>query len=79
MPFRRDAVPAAVVDLPLKSAHALKEIDRIYLAGGTALSLYLGHRVSIDLDFFTPGSFSVDAVEARLKQIGSYSQKRNFR
>lgn len=27
---------------------------RFYLAGGTALSLQLGHRLSIDLDFFTP-------------------------
>ncbi len=25
-----------------------------YLAGGTAVALYLGHRLSIDLDFFTP-------------------------
>lgn len=28
--------------------------SRFYLAGGTALSLQLGHRLSIDLDFFTP-------------------------
>lgn len=27
---------------------------RFYLAGGTALSLQLGHRHSVDLDFFTP-------------------------
>jgi len=25
-----------------------------YLAGGTAAALHLGHRLSIDLDFFTP-------------------------
>lgn len=30
-----------------------------YLAGGTALALYAGHRQSIDLDFFSPrGTFS---------------------
>ncbi len=28
--------------------------DRFYLAGGTALSLQIGHRLSIDLDFFSP-------------------------
>jgi predicted nucleotidyltransferase component of viral defense system len=28
--------------------------DRFYLAGGTALSLQLGHRLSVDLDFFSP-------------------------
>lgn len=38
--------------------------------------MYLGHRISIDLDFFTAGSFSVDAIEERLKELGSYTQKR---
>jgi len=27
---------------------------RFYLAGGTALSLQIGHRRSVDLDFFSP-------------------------
>lgn len=29
-------------------------IKEWYLAGGTALSLFAGHRISVDLDFFTP-------------------------
>ena len=29
-------------------------IQRFYLAGGTALALQLGHRISYDLDFFSP-------------------------
>lgn len=33
----------------------LKELpQQTYLAGGTAVALHLGHRLSIDLDFFTP-------------------------
>lgn len=28
-------------------------LSQAYLAGGTALALQLGHRVSYDLDFFT--------------------------
>lgn len=28
--------------------------SHFYLAGGTALSLQIGHRMSVDLDFFTP-------------------------
>lgn len=28
--------------------------QRWYLAGGTALTLQVGHRISVDLDFFTP-------------------------
>lgn len=34
-------------------------IDRFYLAGGTGLALHLGHRFSVDLDFF---SADADAV-----------------
>ena len=37
----------------------LEFIDRFYLAGGTGLALHLGHRFSIDLDFFSP---HLDAV-----------------
>lgn len=28
--------------------------NRFYLAGGTALSMQIGHRLSVDLDFFSP-------------------------
>jgi len=33
-----------------------------YLAGGTALSLQLGHRLSVDLDFFSPTQSDVPAL-----------------
>jgi hypothetical protein len=29
-----------------------------YLAGGTALAIHLSHRISVDLDWFTPNSFA---------------------
>jgi len=32
----------------------LEFIDRFYLAGGSGLALHLGHRFSVDLDFFSP-------------------------
>lgn len=34
-------------------------ITSFYLAGGTGLSLHLGHRFSIDLDFFSPDEAAV--------------------
>lgn len=34
--------------------------QRFYLAGGTALALQLGHRVSVDLDFFSAGDELLD-------------------
>ena len=38
------------------------------LAGGTSLSLYLGHRLSLDLDLFTPESFDAVQLEQFLKE-----------
>ena len=46
----------------LKSLTALEALDGFYLAGGTALSLQLGLRVSVDFDFFTPRRFNADAL-----------------
>jgi hypothetical protein len=41
-----------------------------YLAGGTALALQLGHRMSIDLDWFSAKSFSAAKLKNALARIG---------
>ncbi len=41
-----------------------------YLAGGTGLALMLGHRESVDFDWFTPHEFDPQGVYLRLSQIG---------
>ena len=43
-----------------------------YLAGGTALALHLGHRISIDLDFFNPLHFDSHEIMTKLKSLGEY-------
>ena len=43
-----------------------------YLAGGTACALHLGHRVSVDFDFFTPEAFETSQILKSLKQIGAF-------
>ena len=49
--------------LGLRQQRVLRELGPMlcgqgaYLAGGTALALHLGHRVSVDLDFFQNSSF----------------------
>ena len=43
--------------------------DRFYLAGGTALALYLGHRDSIDFDFFTAKDFDSPSLMEELRTI----------
>lgn len=40
-----------------------------YLAGGTASALQLGHRISIDLDFFTPKKFDAQWFAQTLKGL----------
>lgn len=45
----------------LKKLEAENMMASFNLAGGTSLALYLGHRISVDLDLFTPDPF--DAVE----------------
>jgi hypothetical protein len=54
---------------------AAEELKDFRLVGGTALSLYLGHRISIDIDLFTDksyGSVDFDAIEACLKKSFKY-------
>src|SRR3989338_5979235 len=44
-----------------------------YLAGGTALALQVGHRVSVDLDFFTTApDFDADQIERELSKRGEW-------
>jgi len=38
-----------------------------YLAGGTALALQIGHRISIDFDFFTEGDFETTVLYERVQ------------
>jgi predicted nucleotidyltransferase component of viral defense system len=41
----------------IKLASSFPEIQKAYLAGGTSLALQIGHRISVDLDFFTREAF----------------------
>lgn len=40
-----------------------------YLAGGTGLALQIGHRDSVDFDFFKDGDFDVNVWENKIKEI----------
>lgn len=41
----------------------------VYMAGGTALALQIGHRFSYDFDFFTPKAFNENMIIQRIKEI----------
>ncbi|MBI5358581.1 nucleotidyl transferase AbiEii/AbiGii toxin family protein [Candidatus Amesbacteria bacterium] len=50
-------------------------IQNAYLAGGTALTLQLGHRISIDLDFFTPEAFDEKILASSLGEFPQFIQE----
>jgi Nucleotidyl transferase AbiEii toxin, Type IV TA system len=59
----------------LKSLMAAKELDVFRLVGGTALSLYRGHRESIDIDLFSDASYDsigFSAIDIFLNKTYSY-------
>ena len=54
-------------------------LEGYYLAGGTALALQIGHRISTDLDWFTPSHLleaaERDALRTKLISTGDYSDR----
>ncbi len=48
-------------------------IADFYLAGGTGLALYLNHRLSVDLDFFSKKEFDNKSLLQEIKKIGKFS------
>jgi nucleotidyltransferase AbiEii toxin of type IV toxin-antitoxin system len=58
-------------------------LDNFFLVGGTALSFQIGHRISIDLDFFTTSDFDanglVEEIEAKYGFQLDYQQKNTIK
>ena len=46
-----------------------------YLAGGTALALQMGHRISVDFDFFTPKKFVPKEFSSALSKLGLFDEE----
>jgi len=54
----------------LESLGKVEFVKKYYLAGGTALSLHLGHRFSNDLDFFSLTPEKSIVIATQLQKIG---------
>lgn len=56
----------------LEKLAGLEFVKKFYLAGGTGLAMQLGHRKSIDLDFFTSESLFIVSM---LRELGIFTTK----
>lgn len=69
--------------LPEKTRLLLEKLSHqqfiadFYLAGGTAMALFLNHRRSDDLDFFSAKEFDQALLIKRLKEIGNFEGLKN--
>jgi hypothetical protein len=61
------ATPAGVL---LPRLAPITGLHHLILAGGTGLALHLGHRTSVDLDFFTLEEFLPELLVAELRAAG---------
>ncbi len=62
-----EAIPAFVATL-LKDVHTWPLPADTYMAGGTAVAIYLNHRVSLDIDLFTDKEFYCGPVISAIGQ-----------
>jgi predicted nucleotidyltransferase component of viral defense system len=58
----------------IKLVSKIPEIKKAYLAGGTALALQIGHRISVDLDFFTQEQFDAKELSTKLVKYPEFAQ-----
>ena len=72
MNFYRDGLSSAQIHA-LGKLGRLAEARHFYLAGETALTIYLGHRQSLDLDWFTEEPFANPLQFARFLQEAGVS------
>lgn len=74
--LHRDAVEPGLLDLAerLSSQSAFAQF---YLVGGTSLALQIGHRFSVDLDFFTHEDFDFQAVTETIESFDEASISRS--
>lgn len=50
-------------------------LKNAYLAGGTAAALQLGHRISVDFDFFTGKEFVPSRFSAGISRLGEFNEE----
>lgn len=67
--LQTNTVAAGTLEL-LRRIMSIPELGNYTLAGGTALALQIGHRISVDLDFFSNEPINKDEIFELLGQFG---------
>ncbi|HUY15398.1 MAG TPA: nucleotidyl transferase AbiEii/AbiGii toxin family protein [Terriglobia bacterium] len=70
--WHRETVGAQVEEA-LLDLQGIQVLSRFYLAGGTGLALHLGHRRSVDLDFFSGQAFDEAALLQKIQNLAEFS------
>lgn len=78
----KDAVSPGMLELLIK-LQSEELLKGFYLAGGTSLSLQIGHRISVDLDLFSTDDFAVEEMleflESNYNFASFYTSKNTIR
>jgi predicted nucleotidyltransferase component of viral defense system len=72
--LHREAIPPGTLDL-LTTLSVNPALASFGLAGGTSLALRFGHRLSVDLDFFTVEDFEKEPLLGALNQVHEVTVK----
>lgn len=70
--WHRDVINAAT-ESTLRALDRAKLLSRFYLAGGTGLALQIGHRLSLDLDFFSLNHFDEEVLLQRVQVMQGFA------
>ena len=71
--FEETLIKGAKENLALLGRSAI--LKSAYLAGGTASALQLGHRLSLDFDFFTTKEFIPKVFSKELASLGRFNEE----
>ena len=74
--LHKETVTPGTLDL-IQTLMQDHQLNSFYLVGGTALSLRIGHRESIDIDLFTSSDFDVDGLAVHLRNTYGADVKRH--
>lgn len=70
--WHREVIPETT-EATLRALRDRLILGNFYLAGGTGLALQLGHRLSLDLDFFASENFNEDRLLDRVQKTDGFA------